>query len=74
MQAEFKCDNIAFSAFLLSRGVPSISHFQRGRKIVWVFNINQADLAQAQADWPQSAECRFFNSYLTLKSHLRERA
>lgn len=74
MPIEFKCDNIAFAAFLLSQGVPSISHFQRGRKIVWVFNINQEALSQAQADWPQSAECRFFNSYLTLKSHLRERA
>lgn len=74
MGTEFKCDNIAFSAYLLARGIPSTSHFQRGRKIVWVFVITQEQLSQAQADWPQSAECRFFNSYLTLKSHLRERS
>lgn len=71
--AEFKCDNIAFSAYLLSQGVPSTSHFQRGRKIVWVFMLSPEALAQAQVDWPQSPECQFFNGYLTLKSHLRER-
>ena len=71
---EFKCDNIAFSAYLLSRGFVSTSHFQRGRKVVWLFLVLPEVLAQAQTDWASSAECRFFNSYLTLKSHLRERA
>jgi hypothetical protein len=68
----FETQDMAFASFLVSRGNPISSVRREGRRVLWSFTIAEEELDKAESAWPSTTECRFFNTYQTLKNQIRK--
>lgn len=39
---------------------------------MWVFEMPQDKMAEAEAKWPSSESSKFYNIYQTLKTHIKK--
>ena len=68
----FVTRDMAFASYLVQQG-HGISTVERaGRRVSWVFEITETDIARVEAAWPSSTESQFFNVYQTLKNQIRK--
>jgi len=68
----FETQDMAFASFLVSRGFPIVSVKREGRRVFWIFKITEEELDKAESTWPSTEECKFFNTYQTLKNQIRK--
>jgi len=72
MSNDYETQDMAFAAYLVEKGC-QISKVKRvGRRVVWSFSVPDDRLSTLEADWPSSAESRYFNVYQTLKTQIRK--
>jgi len=67
----YSITDISFASFLVLEGNPISSVNRRGRKVLWVFDMEEDEMAKAEAKWPSSESSKFFSLYQTLKTHIK---
>jgi len=68
---EVTISDIAFASYLVLREYQILRVDRRGRKVFWVFNLDQQDLDTEEAKWPSSESAKFYSTYQTLKTHIK---
>lgn len=71
MRKEYTISDIAFASYLVLLGHDISAVNRRGRKVMWVFNIPEESMAEAEAKWPSSEPAKFYSTYQTLKTHIK---
>lgn len=72
MMQSYSISDISFASFLVSLGYSISSVNRRGRKVMWIFEMPQDKMAEAEAKWPSSESSKFYNIYQTLKTHIKK--
>ena len=67
----FTSDNIAFSAYLLHKGIKMVEVQRQRRRVWWVFDVPQDQGDRLYAEWVSSAESEYFSKYLALKTEMK---
>lgn len=67
----YTISDIAFASFLVMNGKSISSISRKGRKVFWVFQIPENEMLDLEAKWPSSEAARFYNTYQTLKTHIK---
>lgn len=68
---EYTISDIAFASFLVLTGYTIETVSRRGRKVLWVFKMEEKDMSVAEAKWPSSESAKFYSTYQTLKTHIK---
>jgi hypothetical protein len=68
----YETQDMSFAAYLVANGYRIASVKRSGRRVSWVFEISDSDLDSMESTWPSTPECRFFNTYQTLKNQIRK--
>jgi len=71
MTKEYIISDIAFASFLVLQGHDIKLVNRKGRKVLWVFQILESEMAEAEAKWPSSESAKFYSTYQTLKTHIK---
>ena len=72
METPYETQDMAFAAYLVHRGCQIFKVRRAGRRVLWSFNVDEAKLAELEAEWPSSQESKYFNVYQTLKTQIRK--
>lgn len=71
MTKQFIISDISFASFLVLEGHGIAQVNRKGRKVLWLFNISEEDMATAEAKWPSCESSKFYSVYQTLKTHIK---
>lgn len=63
--------DIAFASFLVQQGYKIHEVGRKGRKVMWTFKMSETSMSAEEAKWPSSESAKFYNTYQTLKTHIK---
>ena len=67
----YETQDMAFASYLVLSSCTIAEVRRMGRRVVWSFTLETDKLSELEAKWPGSDAAKFFNTYQTLKSQIR---